>query len=193
MTSNGDSTGSPRRSRDAARSNVAVVGPACRDEKEDEEQMADFRLTSPAFPHDGRIPDAQRAEGQDLSPPLSWDGVPEGTKELLLVMDDPDAEEGVMTHWVVYGLLPDSKGLPEGVPRSAVVEEPVELVQGLNEFGEVGYMGPQGEGDGPHRFFFRLFAIDIELTDVPPGATRAELREVAQQHIIGQAELVGIA
>jgi Raf kinase inhibitor-like YbhB/YbcL family protein len=168
--------------------------PSTVDDKEVETPMAEFRLTSPAFEHDGEIPSKYTSEGGDVSPPLAWEGLPAGTKELLLILDDPDADEGVLTHWLVYGILPDTDGLPEGVPDRAVVTDSIELVQGLNEFGEVGYIGPQtGEDRGPHRFFFRLFALDTELLDVPPGATRADLRKVAQDHVIGKAELVGIA
>jgi Raf kinase inhibitor-like YbhB/YbcL family protein len=157
--------------------------------------MAAFRLTSPAFAHDGDLPLRYTAEGDDVSPPLQWEGVPEGTQELVLICDDPDATAGVFTHWVVYGISPDVDGLPEGLPDDAIVEDPVAVVQGLNEFDEVGYTGPlspEEEERGPHRYFFRLFALDTEL-DLPPGVTRAELRKAAQDHTIGQAELVGIA
>jgi Raf kinase inhibitor-like YbhB/YbcL family protein len=156
--------------------------------------MADvFRLSSPAFEHDGKLPPRFTATGDEASPPLQWQGVPEGTKELVLVCDDPDAESGVFTHWVVYGIAPDVTSLPEDIPRDAIVDEPVELVQGLNEFDESGYSGPQPPEDrGPHRYFFRLYALDTEL-DIPPGVTRAELRKAAKDHIIGQALLVGIA
>jgi Raf kinase inhibitor-like YbhB/YbcL family protein len=154
--------------------------------------MAALRLTSSAFDHDAVLPLRYTADGEDVSPPLSWEGVPEGTKELVLVCDDPDAEAGVFTHWVVYGLAPGERGLPEGVPNDAIVDEPVSLVQGLNEFDEVGYRGPEADDDrGPHRLFFRLFALDEEL-DLPAGVTRSELRRAAKDHIIGQAELVGI-
>ena len=155
--------------------------------------MAAFRLTSPAFGHDEELPVRFTADGDDVSPPLEWEGVPDGTKELVLVCDDPDAEAGVFTHWIVYGLLPDETGLPEGVPRDAVVEDPVSLVQGLNEFDESGYSGPVPDEDrGPHRYFFRLIALDAEL-DLPVGVTRSDLRKAAKEHIIEQALLVGIA
>lgn len=156
--------------------------------------MAAFRLSSPAFEHDAPLPMRHTADGENISPPLTWEGVPPGTKELVLITDDPDADEGVMTHWLVYGLLPESTSLPEGVPRSAVIEAPVELVQGLNEYGEVGYMGPLAPDErGPHRFFFRLVALDTELLDVPPGASRSELREAARGHELAHTVLVGIA
>jgi len=154
--------------------------------------MAALSLTSPAFDHDEVLPLRHTADGEDVSPPLQWDGVPEGTREIILICDDPDADAGVFTHWVVYGLAPDVTGLPEGLPDAAVVEDPVSLVQGLNEFDEVGYHGPEvDEERGHHRLFFRLFALDTEL-DLPPGATRAELRKAAKEHIIATAELVGI-
>ncbi|MBA2317577.1 MAG: YbhB/YbcL family Raf kinase inhibitor-like protein [Euzebyales bacterium] len=155
--------------------------------------MAAFRLTSPAFGHDEDIPERHTADGGDASPPLTWEGVPEGTKELALVCDDPDADTGVVTHWVVYGIGPDETSLPEGVPSDTLVEDPVSLVQGLNEFEESGYTGPSlDEKRGAHRCFFRLFALDTEL-DLPPGVRRGELRRAAKDHILGVAELVGIA
>ncbi|MDP9405030.1 MAG: YbhB/YbcL family Raf kinase inhibitor-like protein [Actinomycetota bacterium] len=156
--------------------------------------MAAFRLTSTAFAHDESLPDEQLGEDEGVSPPLSWSGVPPDTKELILVCDDPDADAGVMTHWVVYGIAPDAGGLPGAVPRDAYIEGPIELVQGLNEFDEVGYSGPEPDADrGPHRIFFRLYALDTELVDLPPGVTRAELRAAAKDHVLSVAELVGIA
>jgi Raf kinase inhibitor-like YbhB/YbcL family protein len=156
--------------------------------------MAAFRLTSTAFEHDADLPVEQLGEDEGVSPPLQWTGVPENTKELALVCEDPDADAGVITHWVLYGISPEATGLDGAIPRDAYIEEPIELVQGLNEYDEVGYSGPQADPDrGPHRIFFRLFALDTELLDLPPGATRAELREAAKGHIIARAELVGIA
>jgi Raf kinase inhibitor-like YbhB/YbcL family protein len=154
--------------------------------------MAALRLTSPAFAHDAPLPVRFTADGEDVSPPLSWTGVPEGTRELVLICDDPDAEEGVFTHWVVYGILPDASELPEGLPDDAVVDEPVSLVQGLNEFDDIGYRGPEPDEDaGPHRLFFRLFALDAEL-DLSPGITRTELRRATKDHVLAIAELVAI-
>lgn len=154
--------------------------------------MAAFRLTSPAFDHDDDLPERFTAEGDDVSPPLAWEGVPEGTKELLLVADDPDSDSGVVTHWVVYGIAPDVDGLPEALPTSTLVDDP-EVVQGLNEYDVSGWSGPAWDEDrGPHRFFFRLFALDVAL-DLPPGVTRQELRAAAKGHLLAQAELVGIA
>lgn len=156
--------------------------------------MAAFRLTSPAFEHDEPLPWRYTADGDDVSPPLEWSDVPDGTRELVLIADDPDAETGVVTHWVAYGIPPDMSSMPEQLPRDAIVEnDQVSVVQGLNEFDEVGYSGPTPDDDrGPHRLFFRLFALDAEL-DIPPGIRREELRRAAKDHVIGTAELVSIA
>lgn len=156
--------------------------------------MAVFRLTSPAFEHDTPLPQRYTGDGDDLSPPLTWTGLPPGTKEVVLICDDPDADTGVFTHWIVYGLPPDSSGLPEAIPDDAIIEtDDVSLVQGLNEFDEVGWSGPISSDErGPHRLFFRLFALDTELLDLPPGASRAELRAAAKDHIIDKTLLVGI-
>jgi Raf kinase inhibitor-like YbhB/YbcL family protein len=156
--------------------------------------MAAFRLTSPAFEHDADLPAAQLGEDDGVSPALEWEGVPEGTKELAVVCEDPDADAGVITHWIVYGIAPGAPGLPAALPRDAYIESPIELVQGLNEYDEAGYSGPEADVDrGAHRIFFRVFALDVELLDLPPGVTRTELRTAAKDHIIGTAELVGIA
>jgi Raf kinase inhibitor-like YbhB/YbcL family protein len=160
--------------------------------------MADFRLTSPAFQQDQDLPARFSADGGNISPPLEWSGVPEGTKELLLICDDPDAPYGVFTHWIVYGLAATETGLPEGIPDDAVLDEPVELMQGLNEFDESGYTGPtvlDDEDDDepvPHRYFFRLYALDTELP-LAPGARRDEVRQACSGHVIGSAELVVIS
>lgn len=158
--------------------------------------MAAFRLTSPAFDHDDYLPTRFTQDGEDVSPPLTWEGVPEGTKELVLICEDRDGDEGVVTHWVVYGILPDETSqLPEDLGDQALVQhEGFELYQGLNEFDNSGWTGPtSAEERGPHRYFFRLFAMDTELESLSPGADRADLREAAKDHVLDTAEIVGIA
>lgn len=156
--------------------------------------MAAFRLTSTAFEHDDDLPIRFTQDGEDISPPLAWDGVPEGTKELVLVCEDPDSEQGVVTHWLAYGILPhETSSLPEDLGLQALVQhEGFELCQGLNEFDVAGYSGlPPADERGPHRLFFRLHALDTEL-DLPPGLKRPDIRAAAKGHVIGTAELVGI-
>lgn len=157
--------------------------------------MAEFRLTSPVFVQDQNLPARYSADGGNVSPPLEWIGVPEGTRELVVICDDPDAQYGVFTHWIVYGIAPDATGLPEGVPIDAVVDEPVELMQGLNEFEDAGYTGPTAVDDDelvPHRYFFRLYALDAEL-DLTPGARRDEVRKASSGHLLASTELVVIS
>lgn len=158
--------------------------------------MATFRLSSPAFDHDDDLPLQFTQDGGEVSPPLTWEGVPEGTKELVVICEDRDSEEGVVTHWVVYGILPsETSALPQNLGDQALVQQKgFELYQGLNEFDNSGWTGPTADEErGPHRLFFLLHAMDSELDSLSPGATRAELREAAKGHILATAELVGIA
>jgi Raf kinase inhibitor-like YbhB/YbcL family protein len=124
--------------------------------------VADLALQSSAFDHGGPIPRRHSCEGEDLSPPLSWSGAPEGTRSLALVVDDPDAPAGTFTHWLGWGLGPGAKGLWEG--EAAPVE-------GRN-FGTSGYRGPCAPpGHGRHRYSFRVYALDSDR-DLRPGAPR---------------------
>lgn len=144
--------------------------------------MAEFLLQSGAFDHGGPISRRHSCEGQDLSPPLSWSGVPEGTLSLALVVDDPDAPGGTFTHWLGWGLDPGVHGLGEG--EAAPVE-------GRNDFGTTGYRGPcPPPGHGRHRYSFRLYALDSD-PDLPPGAGKRELERTLKGHTLGAAELIG--
>lgn len=153
--------------------------------------MAELRLTSPAFDHDADLPTRYRSEGDDISPPLAWSGVPAEAAELVVVAEDPDNEEGLFTHWLVYGIPPTVGELPENLGDETIIYEPGEMYQGLNEWGLAGYSGPATE-EAPRRLFIRLSVLDTELVELPPGATRAELRAAAKEHVIATAELVGI-
>lgn len=153
--------------------------------------MAELRLTSPAFKHDEALPKRFFTDADNLSPPLAWEQVPEGTAELVVIAEDPDAEEGVFTHWLVFGIPPAVSELPEGLGDSTIVYAPEEIYQGLNEFDEPGWTGPADEGR-LHRMFFRLLALDTELVELAPGATREELRQAATNHVLATSELVGI-
>jgi Raf kinase inhibitor-like YbhB/YbcL family protein len=121
-------------------------------------------------------------EGEDLSPPLSWSGVPEGTRSLALIVDDPDAPVGTLTHWLAWGLDPAAEGVGEG--EAAPVE-------GRNDFGTGGYRGPcPPPGHGHHRYFLRLYALDFD-PDLQPGATKRELEHALEGHTLAVAELIG--
>jgi len=144
--------------------------------------VAEFALQSSAFEHGRPIPRRHSCEGEDLSPPLSWSGAPEGTRSLALVVDDPDAPAGTFTHWLAWALDPGAEGL--GVGEAAPVE-------GRNDFGTSGYRGPcPPPGHGRHRYSFRLYALDSE-PDLPPGAGKRELERTLQGHTLATAELIG--
>jgi Raf kinase inhibitor-like YbhB/YbcL family protein len=149
-----------------------------------------FTLTSPAFQNGQRIPAHYTCEGADVSPPLQWTDPPEGTKSLALIVDDPDAPRGTWVHWVLYDLPPTARSLLEGVPKTPNL--PGGGRQGRNDFGDVGYGGPcPPRGHGPHRYFFKLYALDTEV-GLPPGATVRQVQSVIDHHAIADAQLVGI-
>jgi Raf kinase inhibitor-like YbhB/YbcL family protein len=141
-----------------------------------------MELTSSAFDDGAAIPQRYTCEGDDLSPPLAWSGLPEGTRSLALIVDDPDAPSGTFTHWLAWGLDPASGGLREG--EAAPVE-------GRNDFGQSGYRGPcPPPGHAPHRYFFRLHALDGEL-DLEPGESKAALEQAVAGRSLVVAELMG--
>lgn len=149
-------------------------------------------LKSSAF-EDGRpIPSVFTGEGADRSPPLRWSKIPEGTKEFVLICEDPDAPgSSPFVHWVIYNLSPSTTQLPEGFSAESHVEVPVRADQGLNDFGNTGYGGPMPPpGHGVHRYVFRLYALNTELA-VPPGADVHSVRRAMNGHLIDEARLIG--
>lgn len=147
-----------------------------------------MKLTSSAFANEGTIPVVYTCEGENISPPLSWSGVPEAAKALALVVDDPDAN-GTFTHWVVYNLPVTPPGLDEGASLSDRLSEG--LREGLNDFGEQGYGGPcPPRGDGAHRYFFRLYALDQEL-NFTGRVTRDQLMDATEGKTLEEAVLMG--
>lgn len=143
-----------------------------------------MKLSSSAFQPRERIPAKYTGEGDDLSPPLSWSEVPEGTQEFALICDDPDAPRPTpWVHWLLYKIPPDRHGLDEGESDGGI--------EGKNDFGLAGYGGPMPPpGHGPHRYRFTLYALDAPVK-VSPGATKDELRDGIKGHILDQAQLVG--
>lgn len=149
-----------------------------------------FSLTSPAFEAGGSIPARHTCDDRDLSPELSWTEPPAGTRSLALISDDPDAPVGNWVHWVLYDLGPDARSLPEGLPTDGELQEPVAATQGTNDFGRPGYGGPCPPPGAPHRYFFRLYALDARL-ELGPGATKKDVEQAMQGHVLGQTELMG--
>ncbi len=148
-------------------------------------------LDSPAFIHNGAIPLPYTCDGEDISPALSWQGVPAGTESLVLIVDDPDAPDPAapkMTwvHWLLYNIPPTSRGLPEAV---SAAELPGGTLQGQNDWHRTGYGGPCPP-IGRHRYFFKLYALDSLLPDLQQP-DKARLEAAMAGHVLEQAELMG--
>jgi Raf kinase inhibitor-like YbhB/YbcL family protein len=130
------------------------------------------------------IPDRYSYEADNMSPPLEWAGLPDGAQELVLVCEDPDAPVETFTHWLVTGISPGTTGVAENEP-------PEESVLGRNGFGENGWGGPRPPvGDEPHRYFFRLYAVDTRL-GFGEGATSEDVHAAFEGHVLARGTLVG--
>ena len=148
-------------------------------------------LTSTAFEHGAGIPPEYTCDGADRSPPLQWSGAPPGTRAFALIVDDPDAPDPsapkmTWVHWVLYDLPPDASALPNGVPAGAL---PAGTREGTNNWKRTGYGGPCPP-IGRHRYFHKLYALDVVLPDLG-DVTKAALERAMAGHVVGQAELVG--
>ncbi len=148
-----------------------------------------LQITSPAFADGERIPVKHTADGDDVSPELRWGGIPPNTQSLALVCEDPDAPRGTWTHWVLFNLPPDKTTLAEAV--STEKELPDGSRQGKNDFGKIGYGGPSPPRGKPHRYNFKLYALDTKL-NLPAGATRQQLLDAIQGHILAEGQLMGL-
>ncbi|RMF58605.1 MAG: YbhB/YbcL family Raf kinase inhibitor-like protein [Calditrichaeota bacterium] len=149
--------------------------------------MKQLKLTSSAFKEGGMIPMKYTCDGIDISPPLSWDKAPEGTRSFALICDDPDAPAKTWVHWVIFNIPGDQTELPENVPPQKQL--PFGAIQGTNDFRKIGYGGPCPPG-GVHRYYFKLYALDT-LLDLPAGATKEDLLKAMEGHIIAQGQLMG--
>ena len=143
---------------------------------------AKLSFTSPAFEYGETIPKRYTCDGEDVSPPLTWGEAPEGTHAWVLMMDDPDAPMGTWVHWVLYDLPAETTALPAGAQGVGTL--------GRNSWGRNDYGGPCPPPGKPHRYFFRLYALDAPL-GLPPGATKAQVERAMQGHILAQGEWMG--
>lgn len=147
-----------------------------------------FVLETKAFPKGGEIPSRYTCSGEDISPALFWSGAPQETKSFALIVDDPDAPSGTFTHWIVYDLPAGARQLPENVSKA---DDPsVGGRQGRNDFRRAGYGGPCPPPGKPHRYFFKLYALNAAL-DLPAGSSRRDVEAAMRGKVIAQAELMG--
>jgi len=147
----------------------------------------EIKITSPAFEDGGLIPAKYTCDGADISPPLQWDAVPEGTKSIALICDDPDAPMGTWVHWVLFNLPTETREMAENIPADETL--PNGAKQGTSDFGRIGYGGPCPPS-GTHRYFFKIYALDTEI-DLAAGANERQLLKAMEGHIIGQGQLIG--
>jgi Raf kinase inhibitor-like YbhB/YbcL family protein len=160
-----------------------------------------MKLTSTAFVNGGVIPAKYTGTAQDISPPLSWSDAPEATKSFALICDDPDAPsrakprpEGPWVHWVIFNIPVDVNGLPKGMKRTAELDQLHGARQGKNDFGSdnVGYRGPMPpEGSGPHRYYFKLYALDRHLDLSAKDADKQSLVHAMKKYILAEVQLIG--
>ena len=148
-------------------------------------------LSSPAFEHNGAIPKLYTCQGKDTSPAINWIGLPNGTKSIVLIVDDPDAPDPAApkrtwVHWVLYNIPPTASGLPEGVNATGL---PSGSRQGRNDWDRTGYGGPCPP-IGRHRYFHKLYALDIVLQDLKQP-NKATVLEAMEGHVLDSAELIG--
>jgi hypothetical protein len=147
-----------------------------------------FELKTAVFAPGGSIPKKFTCDGPDLSPALTWGDPPAGTESFALIMDDPDAPVGTWVHWVLYDLPETARALAENVPKSEELSGGAR--QGRNDFRKIGYGGPCPPSGAPHRYFFKLYALDAKL-NLKAGATKADVERAMKGHILAQAELMG--
>jgi Raf kinase inhibitor-like YbhB/YbcL family protein len=145
-------------------------------------------ITSTAFSEGQPIPAKYSCEGSDISPPLKWTNAPANTKSFALIADDPDAPMGTWVHWVLYDLPPNTTELPEDVAKTQFIAGNAK--QGLNSWPRLGYGGPCPPPGKPHRYFFKLYALETML-DVKPGATKKDVEAAMKGHVLAEGQLMG--
>lgn len=147
----------------------------------------DIKITSSAFENGGMVPKEYTCDGKDISPPLKWSFVHSSLRSFAIIADDPDAPMGTWVHWVIYAIPPSITELPKDIPSQKILVNGIK--QGINDFRKIGYGGPCPPS-GTHRYFFKIYALDIELS-LDAGATKIELLEAMKGHILAKGELIG--
>jgi Raf kinase inhibitor-like YbhB/YbcL family protein len=153
-----------------------------------------IRVTSTAFEHGQPIPRKYTGEGSDVSPPIAWSGLPEGTKELVLICDDPDAPGAEpWVHWVIYKIPADVEGLAEGISNEPRLKNPPGALQGKNSWPSgvtIGYRGPMPPSGSPHHYHFRLYALQAKMV-AEPGLDKRTVLDEIRDHVLAEGVLIG--
>jgi Raf kinase inhibitor-like YbhB/YbcL family protein len=148
----------------------------------------EFQLTSTAFESDGAIPAKYACTGANVSPALTWTAPPDGTQSFALVVDDPDAPSGPVSHWLLYAIPAATRSLAENTPTKATL--PNGSKQGKNSAGKVGYRGPCPDPGKVHHYFFKIFALDY-VPNLKPKANAADVEAALKDHVLAKSELIG--
>lgn len=151
--------------------------------------MNKLSVTTDAFPPGGNIPGEFTCSGKNESPPLTWSGVPDGTRSIAVLCSDPDAPSGIFIHWVLYNIPAGSSGLEKGIPRKPVLENG--SLHGMNSYGKLEYSGPCPPPGAAHRYFFRVYALDIPLALRSPASAKV-LENAISGHILAEGEVMGM-
>ena len=154
----------------------------------EKDKTMSLSISSSAFSEGERIPDKYACEGEDISPPLSWSNIHEGTQSFALISDDTDAPLDTWNHWVIYNIPADAEGLPEAVPTAESL--PDGSRQGVNSWGRTGYGGPCPPHGNPLHYFFKLYALDITLI-LPADELKSSVEAAMEGHILESASLMG--
>ncbi len=149
--------------------------------------MEKISISAEAFKNGEAIPAEYTCDGKDISPALSWEGIPASAKSIALIMDDPDAPMGTFVHWVIFNIPASAQKLAKGIPEDKTLGDGSR--QGTNDFRSIGYGGPCPPG-GTHRYYFKIYALDTML-NLPAGATKADVEKAMKGHVLAQGELMG--
>jgi len=147
----------------------------------------EIKIRSSAFSEGEMIPKKYTCDGENISPPLEWTGVPDGTKSLALICDDPDAPVGTWVHWVLFNIPTATNELSGNIPSKKILENSAK--HGINDFRKLGYGGPCPPG-GTHRYYFKIYALDTEI-NLNSGISKAQLLEAMEGHILAEGQLMG--
>ena len=147
----------------------------------------EIKITSGAFNEGEFIPKKYTCDGVNISPPLDWSGIPDNTKSIALICDDPDAPMGTWVHWVIFNIPPSINKLKENIPAVKVLEDGT--IQGINDFRKTGYGGPCPPG-GTHRYYFKIYALDKKLS-ITSSTTKKDLEQSMREHIVAEGKIVG--
>lgn len=169
---------------------LLVLFVSCSEKSQDNQnnqEVKEMKISSPAFENEGMIPSKFTCDGENISPELIFENIPDSAISLALIMDDPDAPRGTWVHWVIFNIPVNTKRLRENFPKADKIDDGT--IQGLNSWPEIGYGGPCPPS-GVHRYYFKLYALDKKL-DLTSNATKEDLLTAMEGHIIAEAQIMG--